>query len=97
MAIRLVTSDTTGSSRVPSIWSWLARICSTRVEPARGMPMTKIGVVAGSGGADCDAGGNRAGCKSAPHAIQALRELGGIMGPMRPFARFRALTLAANS
>ena len=32
-----------GSSIVPSTWLWLARICSSRVEPARGMPRMKIG------------------------------------------------------
>ncbi len=32
-----------GSSIVPSIWLWLAKICSMSVDPARGMPMMKIG------------------------------------------------------
>ena len=32
-----------GSSMVPSTCEWLARICSTSVEPERGRPMTKIG------------------------------------------------------
>ena len=32
-----------GSSMVPSTREWLARICSTRVEPERGSPTMKIG------------------------------------------------------
>ena len=32
-----------GSSWVPSTWLWLARICSTNVEPERGRPTMKIG------------------------------------------------------
>ena len=34
----------TGNSIVPSTRLWLARICSTSVEPARGIPTMKIGV-----------------------------------------------------
>ena len=34
----------TGNSNVASTRLWLARICSTSVEPARGIPSTKIGV-----------------------------------------------------
>ena len=36
-----------GSSIVPSISGWLERICSTSVDPERGMPTTKIGSGAG--------------------------------------------------
>ena len=32
-----------GSSDVPSTRLWLERICSSSVEPARGMPTMKIG------------------------------------------------------
>ncbi len=34
-----------GSSIVPSTAEWVARICSTRVEPALGNPTMKIGAV----------------------------------------------------
>ena len=44
-----------GSSIVPSTCEWLARICSIRVEPARGMPRMKIG--SGAGAAPAGAGG----------------------------------------
>ena len=37
-----------GSSIVPSTCEWLARICSTRVEPERGRPTMKIGARLGS-------------------------------------------------
>ncbi len=37
-----------GSSMVPSTREWLARICSTRVEPERGSPTMKIGAGSGS-------------------------------------------------
>ena len=36
------------SSRVPSTWEWLARICSISVEPERGRPTMKIGSFASS-------------------------------------------------
>ena len=36
-----------GSSLVPSTAEWLDRICSSSVEPARGMPTMKIGSGAG--------------------------------------------------
>jgi hypothetical protein len=32
-----------GSSRVPSTCEWLARICSSSVDPARGSPTMKTG------------------------------------------------------
>ena len=37
-----------GSSMVPSTCEWLARICSTSVEPERGSPTMKIGAALGS-------------------------------------------------
>ncbi len=43
------------SSIVPSIWLWLARICSIRVEPERGRPTTKIGSGAGDPVPACSA------------------------------------------
>ena len=36
-----------GSSIVPSTCEWLARICSSSVDPERGNPMMKIGSGAG--------------------------------------------------
>jgi len=37
-----------GSSMVPSTHEWLARICSTSVDPERGRPTMKIGASLGS-------------------------------------------------
>ena len=42
-ASQLAIPMMSGSSIVPSTSEWLARICSIRVDPARGIPSTKIG------------------------------------------------------
>ena len=66
------------SSAVPSIAGWLARICSTRVDPERCMPTMKIGSRAGR--ALAGAGGEEGGREEGDAAVDPIADHRRIVG-----------------